>query len=99
MQPTYPIFSKRAQREQKSRRGAYNFVRNTEYHDAEKWFEARKERRAEYNPPPPPEPCDLDLKLPSYDGFHYDELQACFPTIQFYDAAALQRIIAIWSKK
>jgi hypothetical protein len=99
MPPTYPIFSKRAQREQKNKRGAYNFAKSTEYHDAEEWFEARKEMRKRFNPPQPIEQCDLDLKLPLYDEFHYDELQTCFPTIQFYDAATLQRIIAIWSKK
>lgn len=99
MHPTYPIFSKRAQREQKTKRGAYNFARNTEFHEAEKWFEARKELRAEYNPRPPPEPCDLDIRIPSYDEFHYNEIQYCFPTIQFYDLTILQRISDIWSKK
>ena len=84
MPPTYPIFSKRAQREQKTKRGAYNF--------------ARKEQRAGYNPPPRPEPCDLDIKIPLYDEFHYEEIKYHFPTIQFYDMTTLQKIIAIWPK-
>jgi hypothetical protein len=99
MQPTYPIFSKRAQREQKTKRGAYNFARSTEFHEAEKWFEARKGRRAEYNPPPRPEPCDLDLMIPSYEDFHYNEIQYHFPTILFYDMSTLQRIASIWPKQ
>jgi hypothetical protein len=99
MQPTYPIFSKRAQREQKTKRGAYNFTRSTEFHEAEKWFEARKGRRAEYNPPPRPEPCDLDLMIPSYEDFHYNEIQYHFPTILFYDMSTLQRIASIWPKQ
>lgn len=98
MPPTYPIFSKRAQREQKTKRGAYNFARSNEFHEAEKWFEARKEQRAGYNPPPRPEPCDLDIKIPLYDEFHYEEIKYHFPTIQFYDMTTLQKIIAIWPK-
>ncbi len=99
MQPTYPIFSKRAQREQKNKRGAYNFARTREYQDAERWFEARKEIRKEYNPPPKPEPCDLDLVIPTYAEFDYDETRITLLPIQFYDAHTLQNIFKIWARK
>lgn len=43
-QPTYPLFSKRLHREQRGKRGGYNFEKTREYHLAEKWFEERKSR-------------------------------------------------------
>jgi hypothetical protein len=52
-QPDYPIFNKKWQKEQKSRRGGYNFERTKEYHLAEKWFEERKETKKDSRPPSP----------------------------------------------
>ncbi len=102
MPPTYPIFSKKAQRAervQRNNRGAYNFARTRECDEAENWFAARKETRKEYNPPPKPEPCDLDLRLPSYAEFAYDERSIIQPPIRFYDTATIQHIFAIWARK
>lgn len=71
--PDYPKFSKRIQREQKaSKRGAYNFQKPSVYPVAEQWFQARKESRQ-------PvikiiEDCPLELKIPSYEDFEYQEL-------------------------
>ena len=44
-QPDYPIFSKRHQKAQRTRRGAYNFEKTKEYQLAEKWFEERRENK------------------------------------------------------
>ena len=74
--PSYPIFSKRIQREQKeqtrNKRGAYNFQKNKEYTVAEEWFQARKEAR-QIKIKQSIEDCELDLKIPSYEDFEYEE--------------------------
>ena len=44
-QPDYPVFNKKWQKEQKSRRGGYNFEKSREYQLAEKWFEERRENK------------------------------------------------------
>jgi hypothetical protein len=53
-QPDYPIFNKKWQKDQKNRRGGYNFEKTKEFELAEKWFEERKVARQEYNRPPSP---------------------------------------------
>ncbi len=74
--PSYPVFSKRIQREQKeqqrSKRGAYNFQKNKEYTVAEEWFQARKEVK-QAQKKLPIEDCELDIKIPSYEDFEYEE--------------------------
>ncbi len=52
-QPDYPIFNRKWQKDQKNRRGGYNFERTKEYHLAEKWFEERKEAKKDSRPPSP----------------------------------------------
>jgi hypothetical protein len=74
--PSYPVFSKRIQREQKeelrNKRGAYNFQKTKTYHVAEEWFQARKEAK-QIKIKLPIEDCELDIKIPSYEDFEYEE--------------------------
>jgi hypothetical protein len=62
--PDYPLFSKRIHREQRNKRGGYNFERSREFELAEKWFEERKgsQRTLIPVPEPPPKPASLPTK-------------------------------------
>jgi hypothetical protein len=64
--PDYPIFSKRfhrEQREERNKRGGYNFEKTKEYSLAEKWFEERKALNKEPIPVPTPKAV-LSKKAP-----------------------------------
>ena len=75
--PDYPKFSKRIQRDQKeqrSKRGAYNFQKPSVYPVAEEWFQARKEAKQVVVIKHIIEDCPLDLIIPSYENFEYEEV-------------------------
>jgi hypothetical protein len=64
--PDYPAFSKRIhreQREERNKRGGYNFEKTKEYTLAEKWFEERKALKKEPIPVPTPKVA-LSKKAP-----------------------------------
>lgn len=75
--PDYPKFSKRIQREQKeqrSKRGAYNFQKPAVYPVAEQWFQARREAKQVPVVKQVIEDCPLEIVIPSYEDFEYQEL-------------------------
>ena len=68
-QPDYPIFSKRHQKAQRTRRGTYNFEKTKEYELAEKWFEERREAKQERPPSPMVQSPPPTIKQPSKSIF------------------------------